>query len=434
MSGAWKKSAAAIVRVPRRAERTWKQASSAVRATGSSAAGIGVGDRPADRPAVADRRVGDVAHGLGEQRPPARDDARALERRLPRQRADAQRAVRAAQVRELGDDAVEVDERRRAREAEVQERDERLAARERLRVLAQHRERGGDRVRRDVVERGRLHVRRRRSHAAPASPRRHPGADREHGARREPAPPGRVVGGRGVAPEDENASRRESSASSARSAAARGVAGRSGLPRDREHAGAAPARDADLGREGHPAEAAGAARLRVDPGPALVLVDVDEPQHPGVRDAVGLDPQPARATSRPRPRPRRARPRRRCAARSRSRSPARLPQRPPQLLGRERRVDVAPAERVGDARWRARAARRSRRPRPRPSRRAGSAARATPPPRGAAAGSRPRSAARSRAATRCAAGRSRRGRPPRSGTARCPGRCRRRPGRGRAAG
>ena len=39
MSGAWKKSAAAIVRVPRCAERTWKRASSAVRATGSSAAG-----------------------------------------------------------------------------------------------------------------------------------------------------------------------------------------------------------------------------------------------------------------------------------------------------------------------------------------------------------------------------------------------------------
>ena len=39
MSGARNRSAAAIVRVPRRADRTWKSASSAVSATGNSAAG-----------------------------------------------------------------------------------------------------------------------------------------------------------------------------------------------------------------------------------------------------------------------------------------------------------------------------------------------------------------------------------------------------------
>ena len=129
ISGAWKSSSALDERPPRaradveaRVERGQRD-----RQLGGR---VGVGDRAADRAAVADRRVGDVGDGAGEQRPATRDDARALERRLAGERADAQRPARPPHGREVVD-PVEVHDRRRAREAEVEQRHERLAARER---------------------------------------------------------------------------------------------------------------------------------------------------------------------------------------------------------------------------------------------------------------------------------------------------------------
>ena len=170
-----------------------------------------MGDRAADRAAVRIAGWPTWRTAWAQQRPAARDDARALERRLPRQRADAQRAVRAAQVRELG--------RSPLRSTSVAGRARRkFRSGTRLWPPASAfasspstRERGGDRVRRDVVERRRLHVRRRRSHAAPASPRRDARAARASTAARQragAARPGRRRAHAGSRPRTASASRR----------------------------------------------------------------------------------------------------------------------------------------------------------------------------------------------------------------------------------
>ena len=283
MSGARKKSAAAIVRVPRRAERTWKQASSAVRATGSSAAGIGVGDRAADRPAVADRRVGDVAHGLGQQRPAARDDA-------PSARASpAGSARRCAARRPSG-------ARRRARAMPL--RSTIVSGRARRKFSSgtsdwppasafasspSTAERGGDRVRRDVRERGRLHARRRRSQAAPASPAATPTPTARRARRRAAAArPGRRRARRARPGRRE---RRELASSSALGRRRPGVADeqRVALQRDR-------ARPARVGRASSvtvtPPQPSRRRAWPCRPARRRVLVDVDETPRAGVLRAV----------------------------------------------------------------------------------------------------------------------------------------------------
>ena len=90
---------------------------------------VRVGDRSADRPAVADLGVGDV----GAAPPSAaassrRHEHRVLERRLTRHRADPQRAVLPADAGERAD-PVEVDQVLGMGEPEVEQRNQALAAR-----------------------------------------------------------------------------------------------------------------------------------------------------------------------------------------------------------------------------------------------------------------------------------------------------------------
>ena len=138
VSGAGEELAAASARVPRCAERTWKRASSAVSATGSSAFGIGVRDGAADRPARADRGVPDVPDRLREQRPVRA--RRARERSSvawrPSRRSAARRPLRRRTPSSR--DPVDVDEPRRAREPQVEQRHQALAAGQHPRVLAEH--------------------------------------------------------------------------------------------------------------------------------------------------------------------------------------------------------------------------------------------------------------------------------------------------------
>jgi hypothetical protein len=96
---------------------------------------VAVGDRAADRPAVTDLRVADLAG-----RP--RDEGAALgehrvrgEVGVARQRADRDPVSVVAHVAELLEPA-DVDEQRRTREAQAQEGDQRVAACDQLGVLA----------------------------------------------------------------------------------------------------------------------------------------------------------------------------------------------------------------------------------------------------------------------------------------------------------
>ena len=102
--------------------------------------------------------MGDQAHRFGEQRADARRLARVLDVRLPHQRLHRDAAIPFVNpVQTL--DPVDVDQMLGPREAEVEQRDERLAAGQHLRVLerGQHRARLVDRGRRVVLERGGLH-------------------------------------------------------------------------------------------------------------------------------------------------------------------------------------------------------------------------------------------------------------------------------------
>jgi hypothetical protein len=93
------------------------------------------------------------------ERPARRDLGRDLELMGARHRADGESVARLAHVRELRH-AVQVDEERRLREPEGEERHEALPAGEDLRLVAAVRERREslvDGTRRDVVELRRLH-------------------------------------------------------------------------------------------------------------------------------------------------------------------------------------------------------------------------------------------------------------------------------------
>src|SRR5438094_133626 len=101
----------------------------------------------ADRREVPHQRVGDHLARVVEQRIARANDLRLFQLGFPRQRADGEDAVGLADVRETGD-AVDVHDVRRAREAQLHQRDEALPSGEDLGLLAESREQ-----RRGVVER-----------------------------------------------------------------------------------------------------------------------------------------------------------------------------------------------------------------------------------------------------------------------------------------
>lgn len=114
-------------------------------------------ERAADRPAVADLLVGDPRRRLGQH---AQLRA-ALEVGVAGQRADPPAAVLALDRAQAGDPA-QVDEQRRRRQPQPHQRQQRVAAGERLRLLAavgERGQRGVERVGGGVVELGRDHLR-----------------------------------------------------------------------------------------------------------------------------------------------------------------------------------------------------------------------------------------------------------------------------------
>ncbi len=133
MNGPVKNSAAGIVRSPSgpagdelRVEREHHGAEVGSR--------IGVGDRAADRAAVANLRVADQLHRPRDQRAAGRQHRIADERGVPGERADRDPVAVLADVAEVVEPA-DVDEHRRARDAELHRGEERVAAGEHLRVL-----------------------------------------------------------------------------------------------------------------------------------------------------------------------------------------------------------------------------------------------------------------------------------------------------------
>ena len=123
------------------------------------AGGIGVGEAAADRPPVPDLHVTDLRHRLGEERAALAHERGRLDGALAGHRPDGEMPVVEADAREAVD-VVEIDDVRRPHEAEAQQRDEALPAREHLRLVAVPREdaeRLVDRARAQVVESRRLH-------------------------------------------------------------------------------------------------------------------------------------------------------------------------------------------------------------------------------------------------------------------------------------
>ena len=120
-------------------------------------------DRAADRPAVADLRVADLAQCLGEHRALRPQQLVVLEVVVARERTDGDRVAVLAHVREVGD-APDVDEQLGPRQAQPHEREERVAAGEELRLPA-----GAEELDRVVDGLGDLVVERCRDHFAPPS-------------------------------------------------------------------------------------------------------------------------------------------------------------------------------------------------------------------------------------------------------------------------
>ena len=117
-----------------------------------------MGDRAADRPAVADLRVADVAGGAGEQAAALGEHRVEREVGVPAERADRDPVAVVAHVAEVVEPA-DVDEQRRPREAEPEQRDQRVAAGDQLGVLAPEQlDRLVDRAGARVLERGRDHA------------------------------------------------------------------------------------------------------------------------------------------------------------------------------------------------------------------------------------------------------------------------------------
>ena len=121
--------------------------------------GVRVGEAAPEGPPVADREVGDVAHGRAKDREPFGDGRRDLELAVPGERPDPEPAgslLDGGKAR----NAVHVDEERRMHEAEVQHRHEALPTREELRaavVAGEERDRLVDALGSRVVEGRRLH-------------------------------------------------------------------------------------------------------------------------------------------------------------------------------------------------------------------------------------------------------------------------------------
>ena len=93
-----------------------------------------MGDRSRNRSAVADDRIGDLWGGVRHNLVARGQQARALRGFVAKQRSDAKRPVPLLdKVQVL--DAVDVDQMRRAREAQLQQWDQALAACQHLGVL-----------------------------------------------------------------------------------------------------------------------------------------------------------------------------------------------------------------------------------------------------------------------------------------------------------
>ena len=115
----------------------------------------------ADGAAVADRQMRHMRHRARQDRQVPGDDRRSLELIMARERADADRVTGLLDEREAGD-AVDIDQNRRAQQAEIEHRNEALAAGDDLGVGAgpgQCRDGHVDALGEDIVEGGRLHPR-----------------------------------------------------------------------------------------------------------------------------------------------------------------------------------------------------------------------------------------------------------------------------------
>ena len=160
ISGPRKSSPASSVRAPP-AERTWKRASSAASATGSSAAGSACATEPPTVPRV---RICGWATSRTAWRSSGQRAATSRERSSAAWRVSApiRSGPRGGAVGERRD-AVEVDQPLGPREPEVEHRHQALAAGQRPRVVAEQRERLVEGLGRRVLERRGLHAARSRA-------------------------------------------------------------------------------------------------------------------------------------------------------------------------------------------------------------------------------------------------------------------------------
>ena len=153
-----KNSAAGIVRSPSRSARD-ELGVEREQDRGEVGGRVAVRDRAADRAAVAHLWVADERGGLSDQRAVLREHRIADELRVPGERADRDPVAVLADVAQLVEPA-DVDEQRRAREAQAQQGNERVPARQELRVLvaAEQRDRLVDRPGPLVLEGGGDHA------------------------------------------------------------------------------------------------------------------------------------------------------------------------------------------------------------------------------------------------------------------------------------
>ena len=98
-----------------------------------------MGEAAADGTSVANLGMSDVTDGLGQQRPAARHVRIGLDRRLAGHGTDAKHAVAHPEAAERLD-AVDIDQNRGPRQAEVEQRHQALPAGERPRLPAMRRE------------------------------------------------------------------------------------------------------------------------------------------------------------------------------------------------------------------------------------------------------------------------------------------------------
>jgi hypothetical protein len=96
---------------------------------------IAVRNRTADRPAVSHLRIADQARRVRDDRHVLLHERIVLEVVVTRQRSDRELLARVPHVAKVAD-ATDVDEQRRPREPQAQQRDQRMSAREELRVVA----------------------------------------------------------------------------------------------------------------------------------------------------------------------------------------------------------------------------------------------------------------------------------------------------------